>query len=160
MLERVFPGASHLQNFHPIVVHFPIAFLCGAALLYFLAAAIGSESLKWAAFWSLILGAVGGAVAIATGLEAGEGVMVAESVRTALLEHHKHLMIATGVIATVLTIWALAARPMPSRFRWAFLVGLLVMCVVLMRGADYGGRMVYDYNAGGNACGQPIEFTK
>lgn len=160
MLERVFPGASHLQNFHPIVVHFPIAFLCGAALLYFLAAAIGSESLKWAAFWSLILGTLAAAVSIATGLEAGEGVMVAESVRTALLDHHKHLMIATGVIAAAMTIWALVARPMPSRFRWAFLVGLLVMCGVLARGADYGGRMVYDYNAGGNACGQPIDFTK
>ncbi len=160
MLERLFPGASHLQNFHPIVVHFPIAFLCGAALLYFLAAAIGSESLKWAAFWSLILGTLAAAVSITTGLEAGEGVMIAESVRTALLDHHKHLMIATGVIAAVLAIWALAARPMPSRFRWAFLVGLLVMCAVLARGADYGSRLVFDYNAGGNACGQPIDFTK
>jgi uncharacterized membrane protein len=160
LLERLFPGASHLQNFHPIVVHFPVAFLCGAALLYFLAAAIGSEPLKWAAFWSLILGAVGAALSITTGLEAGEGVMVAESVRTALLDHHKHLMITTGVMAAVLTIWALAARPMPSRFRWAFLVGLLVMCGVLARGADYGSRLVFDYNAGGNACGQPIDFTK
>ena len=86
--------------------------------------------------------------------------MIAESVRTALLDHHKHLMIATGVIAAVLAIWALAARPMPSRFRWAFLVGLLVMCAVLARGADYGSRLVFDYNAGGNACGQPIDFTK
>jgi uncharacterized membrane protein len=160
LLERLFPGASHLQNFHPIVVHFPIAFLCGAALLYFLAAGVGSESLKWAAFWSLILGTLAAAVSITTGLEAGEGVMIAESVRTALLDHHKHLMIATGVIAAVLAIWALAARPMPSRFRWAFLVGLLVMCAVLARGADYGSRLVFDYNAGGNACGQPIDFTK
>lgn len=160
MLERIFPGASHLQNVHPIVVHFPIAFLCGAALLYFLAAALGSESLKWAALWSLILGTAGAAVSIATGLYAGEGVMVAESVRTALLDHHKHLMIATGVIAAALTFWALATRPMPSRFRWAFLAALVVMCAVLARGADYGGRLVFDYNAGGNACGQPIDFTK
>ena len=27
-------------------------------------------------------------------------------------------------------------------------------------GADNGARMVYDYNAGGNACSQPIDFTK
>lgn len=27
-------------------------------------------------------------------------------------------------------------------------------------GADYGAGMVYDYNAGGNACSQPIEFVK
>jgi len=29
-----------------------------------------------------------------------------------------------------------------------------------VKGADDGGRMVYDYNAGGQACGQPIEFTQ
>jgi uncharacterized membrane protein len=160
LLDRLLPGASHLQNIHPIVVHFPIAFLCGAALLYFLAAAAGSEPLKWAALWSLLLGTVGAALALATGIEAGEGVMVAESVRTALLDHHRNLMIATGVIAASLALWALVARPMPSRFRWAFLAALALMCAVLARGADYGGRMVYDYNAGGNACGQPIDFTK
>jgi uncharacterized membrane protein len=160
LLERILPGASHLQNVHPIVVHFPIAFLFGAALLYFLAAAFGTESLEWAALWSLVLGTLGAALSIATGLYAGEGVMIAESVRTALLDHHRNLMIATGVIAAALAIWALAARPMPARFRWAFLAGLLVMCAVLARGADYGGRLVFDYNAGGNACGQPIDFTK
>jgi len=32
--------------------------------------------------------------------------------------------------------------------------------VYVLLGADYGARMVYDYNAGGNACSQPIEFTK
>ncbi len=160
MLERLLPGASHLQNVHPIVVHFPIAFLCGATLLYFLAAVIGSASLKWAALWSLLFGTAGAGLALLTGFEASDGVMVAESVRSALLDHHKHLMIATGVIAGSLTIWALTARPMPVRFRWAFLAALVAMCAVLARGADYGGRMVYDYNAGGNACGQPIEFTK
>jgi len=86
--------------------------------------------------------------------------MVAESVRAALLDHHRNLMIATGVIAAALTVWALATRPMPSRFRWAFLAALVMMCAVLARGADYGGRLVFDYNAGGNACGQPIDFTK
>jgi hypothetical protein len=37
---------------------------------------------------------------------------------------------------------------------------LLVVLAVMSHGADYGGRLVYDYNAGGSACGQPIEFTR
>jgi hypothetical protein len=37
---------------------------------------------------------------------------------------------------------------------------LLVMVALIVKGADYGGRMVYDYNAGGNACGQPIDFSR
>jgi hypothetical protein len=34
------------------------------------------------------------------------------------------------------------------------------MIGVMTVGADFGGRMVYDYNAGGSACRQPIQFTK
>ena len=37
MLESLLPGVQHLQNIHPIMVHFPIAFLVGAALFYALA---------------------------------------------------------------------------------------------------------------------------
>jgi hypothetical protein len=51
-------------------------------------------------------------------------------------------------------------RPLPRRGRAVFLLLLLVLVAALIRGADFGGRMVYDYNAGGDACGQPIEFTK
>jgi hypothetical protein len=32
--------------------------------------------------------------------------------------------------------------------------------VLIAAGADFGGRMVYDYNAGGAACPQPIDFGK
>ncbi len=160
MLERLFPGAEHLQNIHPLVVHFPIAFLFGAALLYFLAAALRNESVTWAAMCMLVLGAIGAAASAGTGLYAGDGVMVAPSVRTALLEHHEHLMVAVTVLALLLAAWALIARPMPQRARWVFLAGLVAACVLLAKGADYGGRMVYDYNAGGNACGQPIDFSQ
>jgi uncharacterized membrane protein len=62
----------------------------------------------------------------------------------------------TGVV----TIWALAARPMPSRGRYVFLAALLAVMLLIAAGADFGGRMVYDYNAGGAACPQPIDFSK
>ncbi len=48
----------------------------------------------------------------------------------------------------------------PRRLRIVFVLALLAMVGVMTKGADDGGRMVYDYNAGGSACGQPIEFTK
>jgi len=34
------------------------------------------------------------------------------------------------------------------------------MVTVMALGADFGARMVYDYNIGGDACPQPIEFTR
>ena len=160
MIDRILPGAAHLQNLHPLFVHFPIAFIYGAALLYFLSAIRASEELKWSALWMLAFGAAGAAASVATGLYAAPGVMVSQSVRDQLLRHHKQVMIAASAMTGILVVWALAARPMPSRGRYVFLAGLLAVMLLMGLGADFGGRMVYDYNAGGNACPQPIDFSK
>ncbi len=160
MLETLFPGVQHLQNIHPLVVHFPIAFLVGAALFYLLAWIFPRTSLATTAFSLLILGAISAAAAVGTGLYAEEGVMVSRSVRAHLLETHEALMITTLSLSVALTVWAVAARPFPTKKRYLFALVLLGMLIVVAFGADYGARMVYDYNAGGDACSQPIEFTK
>ncbi len=160
MLERILPGASQLQNYHPLLVHFPIAFIYGAALLYFLAWISASDRVQWTALWMLTLGAIGAAAALASGFYAAPGLMIAESVRNELLQHHKHLMVAASVVTGVLTIWAIAARPMPTRGRYVFLAGLVLAMGLIASGADLGGEMVFSYNAGGSACAQPIDFRK
>ena len=86
--------------------------------------------------------------------------MIARSVQAHLLAPHEELMITTFLLSLGLTVWAVLARPFPKRGRLIFMLALLGMLVVMSFGADYGARMVYDYNAGGNACSQPIEFTK
>ena len=156
----MFPGAQHLQNLHPLVIHFPLAFLMGAALLYVAAWLLKRDSFAHAAFMVLVMGALSLAVAVATGLYAEQGVMLSLSVREQLLQPHKTAMLATLAMGTMLTIWAIIARPFPTKGRLLFLFMLLVMVGVMTVGADFGGRMVYDYNAGGNACRQPIQFTK
>ena len=156
----MFSGAQHLQNLHPLVIHFPLAFLMGAALLYVAAWIFKSDRFAHSAFVVLVLGALSLAVAVATGLYAEQGVMLALSVRDELLRPHKTYMLATLALCTTLTIWAIAARPFPKKGRPLFLFLLLVMVGVMTVGADFGGRMVYDYNAGGTACRQPIQFTK
>ncbi|HYM60110.1 MAG TPA: DUF2231 domain-containing protein [Thermoanaerobaculia bacterium] len=160
MIEHLLPGLGHLQNLHPLVVHYPIAFLGGAAAFYVAALLSRNERLAIAAFWMLLAGTAGALIAIGTGLRASEGVMVAKSVRAALLDQHETLMIITGSMAFALSAWAIVARPFPARGRLIFVALLIAMVGVLIKGADYGGRMVYDYNAGGAACGQPIEFEK
>jgi uncharacterized membrane protein len=160
VLGTLLPGAAHLQNLHPLVVHFPLALLPGAVLLYFVAALSGRESLAWTGLWLLVLGTLAGTVAVGTGLYAMEGVMVDPTVRERVLDVHERWMLATAALAAVLTGWALIARPIPHRGRLFFALGLLVLLAAMTKGADYGGRLVYDYNAGGNACGQPIEFTR
>jgi len=160
MLENLLPGVQHLQNIHPLVVHFPIAFLVGAALFYFLSWILRNETFATTAFFLFILGTVAAGAAVATGLYGEEGVMVSRSVRENLLERHEELMLATLGVSIGLAIWAVFAKPFPKRKRLLFLFLLLVLLGIMTVGADYGARMVYDYNAGGNACSQPIDFTR
>jgi uncharacterized membrane protein len=160
MFETLLPGVQHLQNIHPLVVHFPVAFLVGAALFYFLAWGFRNQTFATTGFLLLILGTLAAAAAVGTGLYGEEGVMVSRSVREHLLEVHEKLMLVTLGLSIVLTAWALLARPFPKRKRLLFLFSLLLLLGIMTVGADYGARMVYDYNAGGNACSQPIEFNK
>ena len=160
MFESLLPGVQHLQNIHPLVVHFPIAFLVGAALFYFLSWIFRNQTLATTALLLLILGTLSAGAAVGTGLYAEEGVMVSRSVREHLLELHETFMLVTLGLSVVSSIWALIARPFPKKRRWIFFVLLLVLLGVMTVGSDYGARMVYDYNAGGSACSQPIEFTK
>jgi len=151
-------GARHLQNIHPLVIHFPIAFLMGAVLFYFAAWVFKKDDFAKTGFWVLLLGALSLAVAVGTGLYAERGVMVHLSVREKILLPHKNLMIATFALCLILTLWALIQRPFPKTGRILFLLLLLAMVGIMTIGADFGGRLVYDYNAGGNACSQPIHF--
>ncbi len=160
MSGNLFPGIQHLQNIHPLFVHFPIAFLLGSALFYLIAWAWRKDSLATTAFHLLILGAISAAAAVSAGLYAEDGVMVSRSVRANLLESHEDLMVTTLGLSIFLTAWAIVARPFPQKGRPIFILVFIGMLVVMSFGADYGSRMVYDYNAGGDACSQPIEFTK
>jgi uncharacterized membrane protein len=160
MLETLLPGVQHLQNIHPLVVHFPIAFLTGAALFYFLAWIFRKDTLLTTAFALLILGAFSACVAAGTGLYAEDGVMVSFSVREHLLNVHERFMFITTGLSIVLTVWSVASRPFPKKGRLFFVLLFLFLLGIMTLGADYGARLVYDYNAGGSACPQPIEFTK
>lgn len=141
-----------------MVVHYPIALLTAAALMYFLAVIARRESWAWTGLWMLGLGTLAAAVAVWTGLRAAEGVMISPSVREHVLYYHKRYMLAVFALSIVLSGWALVARPMPRRGRWGFMVLLVAMVLLIAKGADYGGWMVYGYNAGGSLP-QPIEFS-
>ena len=160
MIENLLPGVQHLQNIHPLTVHFPIAFLLGAALCYGATWILKHKALESTAFWLLLGGAVSAGIAVGTGLYAKDGVMISYSVRAHLLEQHEKLMLATLALSVLLAVWALIAKPFPRRGRVLFMLLFAVLLIIITFGADYGARMVYDYNAGGDACSQPIEFTQ
>jgi uncharacterized membrane protein len=160
MLENLLPGVQHLQNIHPLAVHFPIAFLVGAALFYFLSWIFRNQMFSNTAFLLLIVGTLAAGAAVGTGLYGEEGVMISFSVREHLLDTHEKFMLTTLGVSIGLTVWAIVARSFPKKGRLLFLLLFLVLLGIMTMGADYGARMVYDYNAGGDACSQPIEFSR
>src|ERR1035437_6905138 len=97
----------------------------------------------------LVLGALGAAAAVASGLYAATGLMVSVSVRHELLRHHKYLMVAASAMTGMLTLWALATRPMPTRGRYVFLAGLIAVMGLIAAGGGAGAGGGYPYNAGG-----------
>jgi uncharacterized membrane protein len=154
-----FRGVQGLQNLHPLLVHYPIAFLTASVPVYMLAWILRSEALELIGLWLLGLGTLGAAAAVCTGLWGSGGVMIAPSVREHILVYHEWSMLTVLVMSTVLAAWALLARPMPRKGRTCFMLGLVLMAAVLAKGADYGGWMVFGYNAGGSLP-QPIEFAQ
>jgi uncharacterized membrane protein len=153
------PGAAVLQNLHPLIVHYPIAMLTSATVVYLAAAIARRDRWAWLALWLLAFGALGATAAVWSGLRAGDAVMVAPEVRENILEYHEYLMITAWVLSLLALVWGMAGRPLPRRGGIGFLALLLIMSAVLARGADYGGWMVYGYNAGGSLP-QPIEFSR
>src|SRR5215472_6730522 len=135
-----FRGAQDLQNLHPLIVHYPIAFLTASLPIYLLAWILRRELLEVIGLGLLVLGTLGAGAAVYTGLSGSEGVMVAQSVRDHILIYHKWLMIAVLGLSTLLAGWALLARPMPRKGRLFFVLGLILMALLIAKGADYGGR--------------------
>jgi len=154
-----FRGAQALQNLHPLMVHYPIALLTASVPIYFLAWIAGRASLELVGLWLLELGTLGAAASVYTGWVASESVMIASSVRENILIYHRWLMVTVLVLSVILAAWAMLARPMPRRGRAFFMIGLVLMAAILVEGADYGGGMVYGYNAGGSLP-QPVEFSQ
>src|SRR5579864_6637731 len=108
-LITVWPGVAVLQNLHPLLVHYPIAFLTSATTVYLAAAIVRRE--RWGGFALLLLalGALAATAAVWTGLRAGGAVMVAPSVRANILEYHKRLMLTAWALSLLCLAWGVAA---------------------------------------------------
>lgn len=142
-----------MLNVHPLFVHFPIALLMVAVGLGALGFILNNDRIRYAAAWNLVLGALGAAAAVATGLMA-EGTISAGGAVADLMHIHKTLGLAALGMAVPLAAWRLWSRGRMSRpIHAAFLALMLAMVIVLAVGAHYGGRMVYEFGAGASLKG-------
>jgi uncharacterized membrane protein len=136
-------------NVHPLIVHFPIAFLSAFLLLEILGLVLRRPALRTVASGLLYLGAVGAVAAAAAGLVAEDIVPHGGAVHE-IMEWHERLGLTVAALSVILAVWRAVSG---GRFASSMALGLhLTMAVILnlclVLGADLGGLMVYQYGVG------------
>jgi uncharacterized membrane protein len=133
---------------HAALNDLPAALLLAAVLFDLAAGMTKRPALRTVGFWTMVLGAVGAAAAVLSGLQAEEHIAHGEAVHRVMETHEELGLITLGIFA-VLALWRIVRESrMGSRER-AVSVGLsLVGVAALFATATYGGRLVFEHAAG------------
>ncbi len=134
-------GLSELANSHPLLVHFPIAFLSLFIVIDLLGTAM--NQLTWRQFASglLYLGTVFAGLTVWAGFIAADTVPHGHNVHE-IMERHEQLGVSTLALSAALSAWKLR-RTVEG---WGlYNVLTVVLLGVMVCGADLGGLMVYKY---------------
>ena len=137
-----FSGLFRMFNTHPVFVHFPIAFIPAALALYLLGAVLKDRRWVFAGQACLIMGALGAAVAVITGLRAEGSIPHNQQIHD-LMQVHKSIGWTILVSTALLALWSFWKKnERPAGF-WAFSVGLVFATYLVLQNGDLGGRMVF-----------------
>lgn len=145
IFSSLFPGMAAMDNIHPLLVHFPIAFLSAFFVIDLTGTLAKKSNWRAAASWFLYFGTVAAAFTVATGLLAERSVVHGENVHH-IMETHEQYGISVLAIASILSIWRMkSGHTLSGGANTLFLLMSAVMCAVMALGADLGGLMVYKY---------------
>lgn len=144
-----FPGLQGMGiNLHPVLVHFPIAFLYAFFLCEVIAVVLRHAPLRRLASGMLYFGAGAAVLTVIAGFVAASTVPHGEAVHE-IMEWHEQFGLTVTVLAAVLAIWRAVSGPPESAMAKGLSFGLgIVMLACLTIGADLGGLMVYGHGVG------------
>jgi uncharacterized membrane protein len=134
-------GISSLANIHPLLVHFPIAFLSLFVVVDLIGTRTKKPDLRKFAGNLLYLGTFFAVLTVWAGLHAAETVPHGHNVHE-IMERHEHLGISILGLSLALSAWRLR-RPVEGWGIYNFLS--VILMGMLIFGADLGGLMVYKY---------------
>jgi uncharacterized membrane protein len=133
---------------HAALNDLPTALLVTAALFELLGLMTKRESFRLVSFWTLMVGALGGAAAVLSGLQAEENIDHGDAVHQ-VMETHELLAFVTLGTFGLLAVWRLwRERRMGAGERAVALAASLAGAGVLIATSVYGGRLVFDHAAG------------
>lgn len=132
---------------HAALNDLPTALLLTAVLFELIAVVARRPGFRQVSFWTLIVGAIGGAAAVISGLQAEEHIEHGEAVHQVMETHEQLGLITLGVFG-VLALWRiLRERRMGSLERALALILSLGGAAVLFVTANYGGRLIFEHAA-------------
>jgi uncharacterized membrane protein len=155
IFSSIMPGIAGMDNIHPLLVHFPIAFLSAFFALDLVGTLAKKPQWRSVASWFLYFGTVAALFTVIAGFIAANSVPHGQNVHD-IMERHEHFGISVLSLAVVLSLWRMKSgsliRGGANSF---FLILSALMCVLMMLGADLGGLMVYQYGVAVKAVQVP-----
>jgi len=143
------PGLKAALNYHPIFVHFPIVLWFAALLFELLALWRASDEMQRTASRMLYLGTLAAVLTVLTGLVAEKS--IPPGVAQRVVGMHQALMLVATSLAGALCIFAFSVRRnFAIQLRKVMLLGLCVLAVLVIFGADRGAQLVYEYGSAVN----------
>jgi uncharacterized membrane protein len=132
---------------HAALNDLPTALLLTAVIADLVALVSKREWLRQVSFATLVIGAIGGAAAVISGLQAEDNIAHGEAVHRVMETHEQLGLITLGVFG-ILTIWRLVReRRMQFMERSLVLICSMAGVGVLFATANLGGRLVFEHAA-------------
>jgi uncharacterized membrane protein len=132
---------------HAALNDLPTALLLTAVLFDLAALVTRKASLRQVGFWTMVVGAIGGAAAVISGLQAEDHIAHGEAVHRVMETHEKLALITLGIFA-VLALWRIVREKRMRSVERSLATILSVGGLgVLLSTAVYGGKLIFDHAA-------------
>lgn len=140
-----------LAQFHPKIIHFPIAFLLVYLLLEVIGAIFKKEFFSKTAHLFLLFGVLGALAAVLTGNQAEDAFEGWNKTTSAILEVHKtYATITLWYFAALLVLrtFLVLRKKFNNFFRYIFCILAIIGAYFVFQTGDHGGEMVFHHGVG------------
>lgn len=145
IFTEIMPGIANMDNIHPLLVHFPIAFLSAFFAVDLLGTVAKKAQWRNVAGCMLYLGTMAAAFTVWAGFNAAGTVAHGQNVHD-IMENHEHFGVAVLSLAALLSAWRLKSHGLiQGGANVLFLILSTLLVLIMSLGADLGGLMVYHY---------------
>lgn len=152
IIPTLLPGLANMDNIHPLLVHFPLAFLTTFFVLDLAGTLAKKQHWRNVASWLLYFGTIAAVFTVIAGFVAANSVAHGDDVHE-IMERHEHFGVSVLSLAILLSAWRVkSGGVIQGGANGFFLMLAALLSVLLMLGADLGGLMVYHYGVAVDAA--------